>query len=154
MEAWREQELIEAEEEHDAGRRPPTNELASLGRSIAQALAELRPIIRQPEREQDRLAVRHHLSQSKGKGGDSIVNEPKPDAASTLFHDLNNGLGTIIGRCDLFLGLMANHPDLQHVLIIRETATRMADQIRSSPLPVPLSRSSAFGPLDSETSKH
>ena len=56
MEALREQELIEAEEEHDAGRLSP-NELVSIGRSIAQALAELRPIIRQPEREQDRLVV-------------------------------------------------------------------------------------------------
>ena len=82
------------------------------------------------------------------------MNEPKPNPASALFHDFNNALGTIIGRCDLLLALLANHPDSQHVLIIRETATRMADQIRSSPLPVPLSRSSAFGPLDSETSKH
>ena len=82
------------------------------------------------------------------------MNEPTPDAASALFHDLNNGLGTIIGRCDLLLGLMANHPDLQHVLIIRETATRMAEQISSRPWPVPLSLASAFGRPDSETSKH
>lgn len=66
------------------------------------------------------------------------MNEPKPDPASALSHDLNNALGIIIGRCDLLLALMANHPDSQHVLIIRETATRMAEQMRSRPWPVPL----------------
>ena len=48
MEAWLERELIEAEEEQRAGRLSP-DELTSIRRSIAQALAELRTVIRQPD---------------------------------------------------------------------------------------------------------
>lgn len=66
MEAWLEQELIEAEEEQHAGRLSP-DELTSVRRSIGQALAELETIMRQTERNQNRgCPPVHHRIRPKG----------------------------------------------------------------------------------------
>jgi len=81
------------------------------------------------------------------------VNERKPDATSALIHDLNNGLGAILGRCDLLLSLMPNHPDAKHVLGIREAAARMSERLCACQRSLPSPQSTVPNPSAREPRK-
>ena len=61
--------------------------------------------------------------------GQASISSQEAKDRSSLAHELNNYLCTIIGECDLLLGTSRETDVLARLEVIKTTAQRMADRI-------------------------